>query len=426
MTCHLTTIKINFKNQDNYLHFSFHTKAIMTYDIVIIGAGIVGPAVGLKLFEKRPGAKILLLEKEARPGSHQTGNNSGVIHSGIYCRPGSLKAQNCRKGYKLLIDFCQEHDIRHEICGKLIVAVEKSELAFLDELYNRGVKNGLTGLKRLDSAGIRDHEPHVSGLAGIQVPQTGIIDFRKVAQKMVSIIAGRGGEVRTGEQVHGLRPAPDGMEVVTDQGGYQTRFVVNCGGLWSDRIARMTHPDLPVRIVPFRGEYYRLRHERRSLVRSLVYPVPDPAFPFLGVHFTRMISGEVEAGPNAVLAFKRDGYKKSDFSLRDTLEAFMWPGFRIIARRYWRSGLGEFHRSLSKKAFVHALQRLLPEVLEEDLSPGGAGVRAQACSRDGRLLDDFYFVEGPRVLHVCNAPSPAATASLAIGEQVADLVLSRS
>ncbi len=389
----------------------------MTYDIVIIGAGIVGPAVGLKLLEKRPGAKILLLEKEAHPGSHQTGNNSGVIHSGIYYRPGSLKAENCRKGYKLLIDFCQEHDIKHEICGKLIVAVESRELAFLDELYNRGVKNGLTGLKRLDSAGIRDHEPHVSGLAGIQVPQTGIIDYLKVAEKIVTLIADRGGEVRSGEQVHTLRPDPAGMEVVTAKGSYQARFVVNCGGLWSDRIARMTHPDLPVRIIPFRGEYYQLRPERRTLVRSLIYPVPDPAFPFLGVHFTRMINGEVEAGPNAVLAFKREGYKKSDFSLRDTFEAFMWPGFRIIARRYWQTGLGEFHRSLSKKAFVHALQRLLPEVGEEDLN--------QACSRDGRLLDDFYFVEGPRVLHVCNAPSPAATASLAIGEHLADLVLSR-
>lgn len=396
----------------------------MTYDLTIIGAGIVGLGCALKTMESRPGLRVLILEKEAAIGEHQTGRNSGVIHSGIYYRPGSLKAKNCIKGYGELLRFCRDNEIDHEICGKVIVATREEELPALQRLYSRGVENGLTGLRELSGPQIEEIEPHVRGIRGIFVPQTGIIDFKAVAARYAAMVQEMGAELKLASSVSEIRRGAAVHTVVTQTGeSFATRSLVSCAGLFSDRVARMTFPGLPVRIIPFRGEYYLLNREKRGLVKSLIYPVPDPAFPFLGVHFTRMIDGEVEAGPNAVLAFKREGYKKSDISLKDTCETFAWGGFRKVARKYWKAGAGEFHRSLSKKAFVEALQRLVPDIREGDLTPGQAGVRAQACDRDGRLLDDFYIHAEDNIIHVCNAPSPAATSSLAIGETVSEQVL---
>ncbi len=390
----------------------------MKRDLVVIGGGIVGLAFAYTMLQHRPGIRLLLLEKEGAVGCHQTGHNSGVIHSGIYYRPGSHKAITCRRGAQLLRNFCAEYAIPVDNCGKVIVATSEQEFSWLDILYERGLNNGLAGIRRLDQAAILEIEPHAAGLRGLHVPETGIVDFRVVAEKLRECVLTLGGEVRLGEEVVALRRQGGMTEVITRDADYQTGQVVNCAGLYSDRIARKTNPDLDVRIIPFRGEYYTVRPEKRQLVRTLIYPVPDPAFPFLGVHFTRMINGEVEAGPNAVLAFKREGYRRGDFSCRDTWESLAWSGLWSLMRRYWRQGLAEQYRSLSKQAFVAALQRLVPEIVEEDLLPGGAGVRAQACDRQGRLVEDFFFVKNPGVLHVCNAPSPAATAALAIGEHI--------
>lgn len=392
----------------------------MKCDLVVIGGGIVGLAFAYTMLRHRPGMRLLLLEKENGIARHQTGHNSGVIHSGIYYKPGSKKALTCRRGAQLLREFCAEHAIPIDNCGKIIVATSEQEFPWLETLYERGTSNGLAGIRRLDPVGIRELEPHAAGLRGLHVPETGIVDFKQVAEKLHDSVLSLGGEVRLGETVQALRTTAGGIEVATSSASYHAAHVVNCAGLHSDRIARQTKADLDVRIIPFRGEYYTLRPERLELVRNLIYPVPDPAFPFLGVHFTRMINGGVEAGPNAVLAFKREGYRRLDFSLQDTLESLAWPGLRILARRYWREGAAEQYRSLCKGAFVSALQKLVPEIRDADLSPGGAGVRAQACDRQGRLVDDFYFVRGPGVLHVCNAPSPAATAALAIGEHIRD------
>jgi len=397
----------------------------MRHDCLVVGGGIVGLALSHALLLRRPGLRLLLLDKEGQVGRHQTGHNSGVIHSGIYYRPGSHKARTCRRGYNLLLAFCREQQVAHEICGKLVVAVEEREKPWLAELHCRGEANGLTGLRCMPLEAMREIEPHVAGVEGLWVPQTGIVDFAAVANRLAELVRGMGGEIVLGEEVVAMRTRADCVEVETANGCRQARHAVNCAGLQSDRLARFTRPDLPVRIIPFRGEYYILRPERRELVRNLIYPVPDPSFPFLGVHFTRMVGGEVEAGPNAVLAFKREGYEKTDFSWRDVRESLAWPGLRILARRHWRAGLGEIHRSYSKAAFVAALQRLIPEVVDADFLPGNTGVRAQACDREGRLLDDFYFVEGERVLHVLNAPSPAATAALAIGEYLCEIFLSR-
>ena len=388
------------------------------YDCAVIGGGIVGLATARALIQRHPASRLLLLEKEPEAGLHQTGHNSGVIHSGIYYRPGSRKAVTCRRGYELLLAFCRQHGLPHEICGKIIVATEQRELPFLQELYRRGGANGLTGLRMLAAAEIRAMEPHIAGIAGIHVPQTGIINFRVVAREIARQIMARGGDIRYGEQVVDLRQGRDGVDIVTAKATHAAARVINCTGLHSDRLARLAGGRPPWRIIPFRGEYYKLRPERRELVRGLVYPVPDPAFPFLGVHFTRMIDGEVEAGPNAVLAWKREGYRKTDFSARDLMDTLAWPGFRKLARRYWRAGWAEMERSFCKRNFVSALRRLLPELREDDLLPGGAGVRAQACDADGNLVDDFLFLNDRRVLHVGNAPSPAATAALAIGEHI--------
>ncbi len=394
----------------------------MGYDVIIVGAGIVGLATGVNLIKQNAGIKILVLEKEERVAPHQTGHNSGVIHSGIYYKPGSMKALNCRKGYDQLLKFCDENDIEYDICGKLIVATEEKELPYLKTLYERGIENGLENLKMLSGGELKEYEPHVNGISGIFVPQTGIIDYTKVAEKYADFIREHGGEIVFNSPAKQCTEKTDEVEVITNDKVFTAKFLVTCAGLQSDRVAKKTAPHISVRIIPFRGEYYEIKENKKSLVKNLIYPVPDPNFPFLGVHFTRMIDGKVEAGPNAVLAFKREGYKKTDFSLTDTLETFTWPGFMKVAKKYWRTGMGEFYRSFSKKAFVKALQRLLPEITEDDLIPGGAGIRAQACSITGGLLDDFYIEKGKRIIHVLNAPSPAATASLAIGETIANHV----
>lgn len=395
------------------------------YDVTVIGGGIVGLATALQLKVSNPFLNILLLEKEDELARHQTGNNSGVIHSGLYYKPGSLKARNCIHGYHLLIDFCRQCEIPFELCGKIVVATDEKELPLLENLYVRGEQNGLKNLKRLSKDELKEYEPHVNGLRGIFVPQTGIVDYRLVAQKYGELIQQKGGIINLNEKVLDIQQAPDTTVVVTQKASYSTRLVINCAGLYSDKVARMTVPALNVKIIPFRGEYYKLRQEKEYLVKNLIYPVPDPNFPFLGVHFTRMAKGGVEAGPNAVLAFKREGYKKTDINLSELGESLAWPGFQKVAAKYWRTGFGEMYRSFSKTAFTKALQKLIPEIQESDLVEGGAGVRAQACDRQGGLVDDFLILEEKHVINVCNAPSPAATSSLAIGESVAQLAMSR-
>ncbi len=393
----------------------------MNYTHTIIGAGIVGLATALKIKEKRPDAEILVIEKEDEVAKHQTGNNSGVIHSGIYYEPGSLKAVNCRKGYKLLLDFCDTHNIKYEICGKIIVASDEKQLPVLYDIYERGKQNGLENLELINKEELKNYEPYAAGIKGIHVPQTGVIDFREVADKMHAILNESGVEFRFYEQVNSVKIENE-VIVTTNLSVIKTGKLINCAGLHSDRVAAMTEKDLTIRIIPFRGEYYKLKEEKKSLVKNLIYPVPDPSFPFLGVHFTRMINNGVEAGPNAVFAFKREGYHKFDFSFRDTISSLLWPGFRKIAAKYWKVGAGEFYRSYSKKAFANALEKLIPSISEEDIERGGAGVRAQACDINGNLLDDFYIIENQNVFHVLNAPSPAATSSLAIGEHIAQRV----
>jgi len=394
------------------------------YDILIIGGGIIGLATALKLKEGKPDLNVILVEKESRLCAHQTGNNSGVIHSGLYYRPGSLKARNCRHGYRLLLDFCDKEGVPYEICGKIVVATVPEEIPLLDNLYQRGLQNGLERLEKIPGDRIAAFEPSCVGRQALWVPYTGIIDYREVGKKYAELFTGRyGGEVRCNSTVRRVEHKRGYSLVHTDQGSYEAALVINCAGLYCDKIARLNTPDLNVRIIPFRGEYLELKAEKRHLVKNLIYPVPDPAFPFLGVHFTRMIQGGIEAGPNAVFAFRREGYKKTDFSLVETMEALLWPGFRKVIKDYWRAGLGEYRRSFSTSAMTEALQRLLPALAIDDLQPGGAGVRAQACDRAGRLIDDFLIVEDERMLNILNAPSPAATASLAIGETVAGMAL---
>jgi L-2-hydroxyglutarate oxidase len=397
----------------------------MQYDLIIIGGGIVGLATAVCVLEKNPHWKVIVLEKEAAIGRHQTGHNSGVIHSGIYYKPGSSKAENCIAGYKRLLEFCSQYGVKYELCGKIIVATRESQIPMLEELYRRGVANGLTGLRFLSKDEIRDHEPHAAGIRAIHVPQTGVIDYSEVIRKYAEVAVSYGGQICCNEKVIGLH-YESSCRVDTEAHTYTSKKVVSCAGLMSDRVGKMTRPELPLQIIPFRGEYYTVAKEKEYLVKSLIYPVPDPAFPFLGVHFTRMIRGGVEAGPNAVFALKREGYKKTDFSLQDTYEALLFPGFRKVIRKYWRKGLEEYYRSWNKAAFVKALQELIPEIAKEDLIPGEAGVRAQACSVDGGLLDDFFFVEDHRILHVCNAPSPAATSSLSLGQSIASRIIRES
>lgn len=397
----------------------------MNSDIIIIGGGIVGLATALQLKQQNTSLKITLLEKETELAKHQTGNNSGVIHSGIYYKPGSLKATNCIHGYNLLIDFCKQNDVPYELCGKIIVATEESELPLLQNLFTRGQQNGLGGLRMLKAEELKEYEPHVAGITGIAVPQTGIVDYKKVAEKYGQRIKELGGEIILGEKVIDIQLATDKVVVSTQKQSYTGKLLINCAGLYSDKVARLTSKNVDVKIIPFRGEYYKLKKEKEYLVKNLIYPVPDPNFPFLGVHFTRMMKGGIEAGPNAVLAFKREGYKKSDINLSELAESLAWPGFQKVAAKYWKTGMGEMYRSFSKAAFTKALQKLLPEIQEHDLVEGGAGVRAQACDRKGGLVDDFLILEEKQVINVCNAPSPAATSSLAIGETVSKLALKR-
>ena len=398
----------------------------MQYDIVIVGGGIVGLATALRTQEQKPDLKIIILEKEQAVAIHQTGNNSGVIHSGLYYKPGSLKATNCIKGYHQLIEFCQEENIPYELCGKIVVATNNEQILLLNNLHERGKQNGLEGLQKLNIEQMREYEPHVKGVEGMFVPQTGIVDYRVVSEKMVAKFQKLGGSILYGEKVTGITKGHSITIVKTNKDVYETKLVINCAGLYSDKVTQMSE-DKPInfRIVPFRGEYFKIRPEKHYLVKNLIYPVPDPNFPFLGVHFTRMMRGGIEAGPNAVLAFAREGYKKSDINLKELYETLTWGGFQKVAFKYWETGLGEMYRSFSKTAFTKALQELIPEIQEDDLITGGAGVRAQACDREGGLLDDFSIIEDEKVINICNAPSPAATSSLSIGQTVSEMALKR-
>lgn len=393
--------------------------------IVVIGAGIVGLATALKLLETKPGMKVTVLEKEGRVAQHQTGHNSGVIHSGIYYKPGSLKAINCKQGYALLLAFCDKHSVPYDICGKVIVATQEKEVASLENIYQRGIQNGLTGIRKITQAEIKEREPYCAGMAGVWVPQTGIVNYKTVAEKYAELIRQQGGEIRLGEQVTNIHQSSAEVVTETTQGTHHADVVVNCAGLYSDKIARLTSPQVDLQIIPFRGEYYEIKPERQYLVKNLIYPVPNPEFPFLGVHFTRMAGGGIEAGPNAVFAFRREGYTNRDVHFGELWEALSFSGFHKIAIKYWRDGLYEMYRSYSKAAFVRALQVLIPDIKGEDIVPGGAGVRAQACDAKGNLIDDFLIMENKKVLNICNAPSPAATASLAIGANIAERALQK-
>lgn len=387
------------------------------YDFAIIGGGIVGLATALALGQQQRDAQIVVLEKESTWAYHQTGNNSGVIHSGIYYKPGSFKAKFARQGSHSMVAFCQEHGLEHDVCGKVIVATTPQELPLLENLYQRGLENGLA-VSRIRAEEVQEIEPHVRCLAGLRVPSTGIVNYRQVCHKYVELIQAQGSELRLNTQVKALGQRGNTQVLETNQGSFETRFVINCAGLHSDRIAKLGQVNPEAKIVPFRGEYYELTPEKRYLVKTLIYPVPNPDFPFLGVHFTRMIDGSVHAGPNAVLSLKREGYKKTDFDLRDFAEVITYPGFWKLAAKHADTGLQEILRSFSKAAFVRSLQQLIPEVQAEDLVPTHAGVRAQALKSDGKLVDDFLIVKGSNSLHVCNAPSPAATASLEIGQAI--------
>ncbi len=397
----------------------------MTYDVAIIGAGLVGLATAHRLQTLRPDWKVCLLEKEQSIALHQSSHNSGVIHSGIYYQPGSLRAKNCLSGYALLLEFCSQHQVPFEICGKLIVATEADEIPALEKIYLRGKENGLYGLSMLDREAALEIEPNIACERSIQVPQAGIIDFRNVALTLSELVEEAGGELLLGEEVKQIQSRATEVIVGTSENELRSRYAVSCAGLYADKVARLTVPDLPYRILPFRGEYYDLIPERKDLVNHLIYPVPNPNFPFLGVHFTRRLHGGVEAGPNAVLAFRREGYKFADFDMVELTTTLAYRGFRKIASKYWRTGLQEMRRSLSKKKFVEALQKLVPAIVEQDVVPGRSGVRAMACDIEGNLLDDFLILEDQRVIHMVNAPSPAATACLAIGRELATKILKK-
>jgi L-2-hydroxyglutarate oxidase len=392
-------------------------------DVAIIGAGIVGLATGLELTDRFPGISLALIEKEPVVAGHQSSHNSGVIHSGIYYKPGSLKAKLCVEGGEALQRFCQENSVPYDICGKVIVATTESELPQLDELYSRGKQNGLKGLRMLNASEIREFEPYATGIRGIRVPSTGIVDYAKVAEKYAELIASRGGAIHLSHEVTALKRSSGNTVIETTQNPIQSKLVINCAGLHSDRVSRMANAKLGLTIVPFRGEYYEMVPAKHHYLKGLLYPVPDPQFPFLGVHFTRRIGGGIEAGPNAVLALGREGYLKTSFNARDVFEYLRFPGFWIMAGKHWRTSVDEYHRSWSKTAFVRALQRLMPELVPEDLLPGASGVRAQALDINGKLIDDFHFVYTDGMVHVSNVPSPAATASLAIGRYIVDTVV---
>lgn len=390
----------------------------------IIGGGIVGLATAYQLLETRPDLNITVLEKEPEVAMHQTSHNSGVIHSGIYYRPGSAKAINCLRGYDMMIRFCETYGIPYKICGKVIVAAKQTELEGLKKIYNRGIENGMPGLKLLGPEELKEKEPHAEGIQSIWVPQAGIINYKLVALQLKKNIEEQGGKVKCGVQVESIQSRNNVWLIRSNQEEIQSDYVITCGGLHSDRLARMTDLTYDLKILPFRGEYYSLRPEAQQLVKTLIYPVPNPNFPFLGVHFTSMVQGGVEAGPNAVWALGREAYNWKTFNWKDTRESLAYPGFRKLVSRYWKDGLFEMYRSFSKAAFVKALQTLVPAIQSDDLKPGGSGVRAQAVDREGNLVEDFLFREGKQILHVVNAPSPAATSSLSIGKTIAEKVIS--
>jgi len=395
-----------------------------SYDFVIIGGGIIGAATAMAL-QKNSDHKIVIIETEDKLAAHQTGNNSGVIHSGLYYKPGSLKAKNCTEGRELMYQFCEENKIPYEKCGKIVVASDEGELEPLNMLYERGTANGLEGIKKLNAGELKEYEPNVSGTAGLLVPQTGIVDYKKVTQVYGKKVKDNNGEIKLNCKFVSVIKSGNELIISTNLGELKTKFLVNCGGLYSDRIAKICGVDPGLMIIPFRGEYYKLKNDKEHLVKNLIYPVPDPSFPFLGVHFTRMINGGVEAGPNAVLAFKREGYSHTDISLRDVSEMIAYIGFWRMVLKYYKMGFGEFHRSISKSAFVKALKKLVPDIESDSIEKGGAGVRAQALETSGKLVDDFRIVEADRMIHVLNTPSPAATASISIGKHIAELAKRR-
>ncbi len=386
-------------------------------NIIIIGGGVVGLATAYELIQKHPAVKVTILEKEGQVAEHQTGHNSGVMHSGIYYKPGSLKATNCRLGKKLLQEFCDREGIKYEICGKVIVATAEEELPRLYNLHERGIANGVNA-RLIDVKELKALEPHCSGIRAIHIPESGIVNYREVCQRLANHLQQKGHRLATRTKVTGVSEKGDEVIVNTSMGEFRAQYVINCGGLHSDRIAASAGKSPGVKIIPFRGEYYEVKPEAEKFCRNLIYPVPDPQFPFLGVHFTRMIVGGVECGPNAVLAFAREGYHKTDINVRDLLETFAYPGFQKLAMKHWRMGMGEMWRSYNKRAFVKALQRLVPEIQAEHLSTAPAGIRAQAIAPDGKPVDDFVIEEQKRIINILNAPSPAATASLAIGRAI--------
>jgi L-2-hydroxyglutarate oxidase len=393
------------------------------YDYIIIGGGVVGLATAWQLLQKKPGLKLAVVEKEQSLAAHQTGHNSGVIHSGIYYKPGSLKAKNCITGYQMLIDFCNTYGVPYDLCGKIIVATNESEIPELDKLYQRGLENGLDKISSISQGEANEIEPHLKVVKGIKVPYTGIIDYTVVCEKLGELVQNLGGEIFTGYKVEDIILNSNYASIVTAQQTFECTKYINCAGLYCDKVAGLTQKNMDTRIIPFRGEYYMLKPEKRYLVKHLIYPVPDPNFPFLGVHFTRMIGGEIEAGPNAVFAFKREGYHMWDVDFQEMFESLAWPGFQKVMGKYFKTGMGEFYRSFSKTAFTKALQKLIPELQEDDLIPAEAGVRAQACDKFGGLLDDFKIIHEQRAIHILNAPSPAATSSLSIGSTIADMAL---
>ena len=392
------------------------------YDLVIAGAGIVGLATALAITERSPDLNVAILEKESAAATHQTGHNSGVIHSGIYYRPGSMKAKFCVEGAAAMYAFCEEHGIAHDQCGKLVIATSNAQIPALEELHRRGVQNGVTGVRMLAREELCQFEPQAAGVLALHVSSAGITNYRDVAGKMAEILQNRGTDIVTSAEIRKIESRASAIRISSTAGDVGSKYFINCTGLYSDRIARLAGANLNVQIIPFRGEYYELTPSRRSLVRNLIYPVPDLRFPFLGVHFTRRINGQIEAGPNAVLALRREGYRKTDFRMPEMFEMLSFPGFWGMAKKYWRTGTAEMYRSLRKQGFVRALKELVPAIESEDLVPAGSGVRAQAVDRSGALLDDFSFVTQERALHVCNVPSPAATASLVIGRHIAKIV----
>jgi (S)-2-hydroxyglutarate dehydrogenase len=393
--------------------------------LLIIGAGIVGLATALEATRRFPDMRTIVVEKEDRVAAHQTGHNSGVIHSGLYYKTGSLKARNCVAGAASMKLFCQENGVPFEECGKLVVATTAEEVPRLEALHERGIANGVPGLRMLQPEEFREIEPHCAGLRALQVPSTGIVDYTAVAQKYAELIRNAGGEIVLGAKVTGLRGDDRGNIIETTAGTFRSRYVINCAGLYSDTVTRMAGVETNLEIIPFRGEYYEIRPERRSLIRNLIYPVPDPRFPFLGVHFTRRVNGSVEAGPNALLASRREGYRGAPPNLDEAMATLRFVGFRKMAKKYWQKGLAEQYRAWVKSAFTRELQKMVPELQESDLAPGGCGVRAQAVDRNGSLVDDFHFVHSGSMIHVCNVPSPAATASLEIGKAIVAMMADR-